>query len=429
MVIRKYVVSDMTRSYFSVESVFSDIKENVQSNVQAHLQQELEHAGKIETQESNSTQQQNEGDREKLPTWHRETEQSSPTFLQFEIEQGTDTHILGDAMRETDTGDQALALVQGSTSFSKRRDFSQEESMDKVLTELIGNSSAGEGSINRFARAIWKFPERAGKAEMEQYETYKQQVWPFKQKLTRTIQLTLEQKRTGPRSDLLYGRLDKKLLRAITDESYRLFYKKKSPEPRLDASFLLLVDCSASMRDKMEQTKLGMTLFHECLASLSIPHCIIGFWEDADQVTEFDEPNVFQVVMDFESSLRMLSGASIVNLEAQQDNRDGFAIQVASRYLAQRQEKNRVLLVFSDGEPAAAGYNENGISDACEAVSKARRSGLDVVGLYLANDAMPTEEASVMHQIYGKSSVIVPGIEHLSEMLGPVLRKLILKNR
>ncbi len=71
----------------------------------------------------------------------------------------------------------------------------------------------------------------------------------------------MEQKKIQPRSDLLIGRLNKKLLRYYTDEHPRLFYKKQNPSTEIDAAFSLLVDCSASMFDKMDETKRGIALF------------------------------------------------------------------------------------------------------------------------------------------------------------------------
>ena len=78
-----------------------------------------------------------------------------------------------------------------------------------------------------------------------------------------------------------FGRLDKKFIRFFTDEQPRLFYKKQNDSKEIDAVFSLLVDCSASMQDKMEETKRGIILFHEALKSVKVPHEVTGFWEDA----------------------------------------------------------------------------------------------------------------------------------------------------
>ncbi|RTE10302.1 vWA domain-containing protein, partial [Paenibacillus whitsoniae] len=244
----------------------------------------------------------------------------------------------------------------------------------------------------------------------------------------RAIRRTLEVKRIAPRGDRLFGRLDKRLARAVTDEQPRLFYKKRGPDPQLDAAFALLVDCSASMYDKMDETKLGLVLFHETLRALRIPHEIVGFWEDADRVTEQEAPNLFQAAVGFDTCFAVGSGAALMALEPQQDNRDGFAIREMTRRLLRRQERQRILLVFSDGEPSAANYHDIGILDTHEAVIHARRQGLEVISIFLANGKIHETQRLAMRNIYGRSSIVVPNVEELHEQLVPILRKLLLKS-
>ena len=47
---------------------------------------------------------------EEMKTWHRETENPGTSFLQFDLDQGTQTDILADDAREGEAGDQALEL-------------------------------------------------------------------------------------------------------------------------------------------------------------------------------------------------------------------------------------------------------------------------------------------------------------------------------
>ncbi|MDQ7862259.1 hypothetical protein RCO48_18365 [Peribacillus frigoritolerans] len=42
------------------------------------------------------------------------------------------------------------------------------------------------------------------------------------------------------------------------------------------------------------------------------------------------------------------------------------------------------MLVFSDGEPAASDYDQNGIVDTHLAVSEARKKGIEVIGLFFS---------------------------------------------
>jgi nitric oxide reductase activation protein len=271
-------------------------------------------------------------------------------------------------------------------------------------------------------------PDRPSNEEILNYSELKSSIMPYSKKLKTIIQKTLEHKKTLPRSDLPFGRLNKKLIRLITDENPRLFYKKGNPSPEINAAFTLLVDCSASMSDKMDQTKLGIILFHEALKALLIEHEIIGFYEDANHATDKRQPNYFKKVIDFTSSRRAGSGPEILQLEAEEDNRDGFAIRLASARLWQRLEKQKFLLVFSDGEPAAYDYEQNGIIDTHEAVLEARKKGIEVINVFLANRQLEEHEQKNIENIYGRFSVIVENIDELPNMLFPLLRKLLLKS-
>ncbi|MFC4766776.1 vWA domain-containing protein [Effusibacillus consociatus] len=425
--VTEVIKKDMSRSYFSIQPANGVIEPLPQDADRQDFDESLERSKKLENEETNASDENPHTQKEEMPAWHRETGEQPQNMLQFELEHGTRTDIVGDTIRETDPGDQALALVQGVTRFSSRNEFSKEEELNKRLAELTLGGQGSLGIFNEKARPVWKTAEPVSEADFTYYQQMKERIGPLQRKLTRTIQLSLELKKTAARSNLPYGRLSKNLVRVVTDKNPRLFYKKSNPTNRIDAAFALLVDCSASMFDKMQGTQLGITLFHETLRYLQIPHAVIGFWEDSQNADPNDYPNIFHVILDFASSLSGSAGPKILQLEPQQDNRDGFAIRIVSNYLRNRSEKNRVLLVFSDGEPAAADYHENGILDTYQAVLEARRQSIDVIGVYLANDEVSEEERQMMRNIYGHSSVIVPQVEQLTEHLTPVLRKLLFK--
>lgn len=364
---------------------------------------------------------------ERLPTWHRESSDRSPGLLRFELERGSRTAAIGSAPREGDAADQALAIVQGRSLRAQRTGAASGERRQQAAVPAAAGH--GEGDVAAFATATWLAPERPTAAQEAAFRRLSERAAPLAKPLQRAIRRTLEQKRIAPRGDRLFGRLDKRLTRAFTQEMPRLFYKKRAPVPQLDAAFALLVDCSASMYDKMDETKLGLVLFHETLQSLRIPHEIVGFWEDADRVTEHEAPNLFQVAVDFGSSLASGTGAALMQLEPQQDNRDGFAIRCMTERLLRRAERQRILLVFSDGEPSAANYNDVGILDTYEAVMRGRRLGIEVISIFLASGGTIHEtERAAMRNMYGRSSIVVPRVEELTEQLVPILRKLLLKS-
>src|SRR5690625_2662011 len=112
---------------------------------------------------------------------------------------------------------------------------------------------------------------------------------------------------------------------------------------------------------------------------------------------------------------------------SQEDNRDGFSIRVITKDLMTRREKNKFLLVFSDGEPAATNYEENGIIDTHEAVVEARKRGIDVIGMFLADGQISEYEDLTMKNIYGKQRLMIPNVSELPEHFTPLLKRLLLK--
>ncbi|MBM7647731.1 nitric oxide reductase activation protein [Bacillus ectoiniformans] len=366
---------------------------------------------------------------EEFRTWHRETSELSQSFLQFDLDQGSQTDLFGEGVREGEAGDQALAMVQGAAQKTDRKDFEQllAEQMQKD-TGKTGEKESVYGKENRYAVPVYRKADPQKQEERDKYREYHAIVAPLQKKLKNMIEKTLEHKKIQPRQDLKAGRLNKKLLRFFLDEQPRLFYKKQEPSPEIDAAFTLLVDCSASMFDKMDQTKLGITLFHEALKSVRVPHEIIGFWEDTNEASETNQPNYLQTVIDYRSSVQQASGPEIMQLEPEEDNRDGFAIRLVTERIIARAEKQKFLLVFSDGEPAAFDYDRNGIVDTHEAVLAARKWGIEVINVFLANGEIDEAQRSIIQNIYGKYSIFVSDINELSDVLFPLLRKLLYKS-
>lgn len=369
---------------------------------------------------------------EKLPTWHQETEDTTKSFLKFDLEQGTQTDLIGEGVREGESGDQAMAVVQGKSRKSKHKDFSEAEAdilaADEAENLVGGANDERYGKANKYAVPIHVQLKQTTIEEKEQYDELKKVIMPYQKKLKQMIQKTLEHKKILPREDLHIGRLNKKLIRYFTDENPRLFYKKNQPSLEIDAVFSLLVDCSASMYDKMDQTKLGITLFHEALRGVGVPHNIVGFWEDSSDATEVRQPNCFKTVVDFGNCADSKSGPKIMQLEPEEDNRDGFAIRLMCERLLQRYEKQKFLLVFSDGEPAAFDYVENGIIDTHEAVVAGRKKGIEIINVFLANGEITESQQKTIKNIYGKYSILVPVIDDLPDILFPLLRKLLLRS-
>ncbi|MBS2969242.1 VWA domain-containing protein [Metabacillus sp. KIGAM252] len=391
---------------------------------------DLKRTNKLDNDDSLELDRKEERDvhDQEMPTWHRETSKATDSFLQYDLEHGSKTDLMGNGLREGEDGDQAMGTVQGSARESKKNNYAQSEVLENRQDGNTNGSQNAFGKENKFAFAVQKTPDPASPEHYQQYSRNKAIISHYQKKLKQMIQKTLEHKKTNPRTDLHTGRLGKKLLRWITDDNPRLFYKKQEPSIQIDAVFTLLVDCSASMHDKMDDTKLGITLFHEALKSVGVVHQVTGFWEDTNDASAVSQPNYFHRIIPFRSSLNKSAGPAIMQLNPEEDNRDGFAIRHMTKELSARQEKQKFLIVFSDGEPAAMDYEQKGIVDTHEAVIEARKRGIEVINIFLSNGEAEESQVKTIQNIYGKFSIIVPNVSDLPDVLFPLLRKLLKKS-
>ncbi|CAM3524942.1 vWA domain-containing protein [Marinicrinis lubricantis] len=376
-----------------------------------------------------------EDHKETLNSWHREAEQAKDSPFRMDLEQGSLTGSTASGARMTEHEVSEMTVVQGRgqkkegqgrnlKTPSKRMNITDQHQP----SPFVGSKRWTETIHGRVVPVLLPKPgeEHALQGDEQAYADMVKRLQPYIRKIKEQFQKTLEKQRTARRTELWAGRMGKNLIRAVMEPLPRLFYKKQKPDRKLDAVFTLLMDCSASMFDKMEEAKQGAVLFHEVLRSLQIPHQVVGFWEDVDGLSR-GIPNYFFTAVSFENSLTAEAGRSIMQLEAQQDNRDGYAIRLMTKQLLQRQEKQKTLIVFCDGEPSAADYFEEGVTDTYLAVQEARKLGIDVMGVFLAGDGMEEAEMANLQQIYGRYGLTVPNMEHLTAQMIPLLKKLIVR--
>ncbi|WP_028401078.1 vWA domain-containing protein [Ectobacillus panaciterrae] len=364
---------------------------------------------------------------ESFSTWHRENKNNeTENFLRFELESGTKTNLMGNAARESEDQDQALGSVQGNSKQSTKTNFQQADAKDARASQA---SAGGEGQYGKFNIGAAHTFQKARKPRTDEkaaYQVIKSLVNKDVKELKKTIEKTIENK-TNAHTEKFYGRLGKKFLRIYTEKQPRMFYKKGQESKELDVAFHLLIDCSGSMYNKMEETKKSVVLFHEALKSLKIPHAISGFWEDASNAKKEYKPNVIHEVITYQNSGIPSIGPEIMQLREEEDNRDGYIIRIVSEALAKRWEKHKFLLIFTDGEPSALDYNQDGILDTHEAVKLARKSGLDVIGIFIEEGEVKEETYQLMKNIYNHHFLVANHAEDLRLKIKPLLKKLLLK--
>src|SRR5699024_7542960 len=102
------------------------------------------------------------------------------------------------------------------------------------------------------------------------------------------------------------------------------------------------------------------------------------------------------------------------------------AIRIGSERLMRRAHNQRFLIVFSDGEPSAYNYSQDGILDTYEAVETARKLGIEVFNVFLSQDPITEDIEETIHNIYGNYAIFVYGVAYPSRHPAALLKKLLL---
>jgi cobalamin biosynthesis protein CobT len=189
----------------------------------------------------------------------------------------------------------------------------------------------------------------------------------------------------------------------------RIFRVKHEGE-RLDTAITLLWDCSGSMgssdyeASKAALARLSAIAFHEALVRCQIPHEVLGFntgggtdpvlrrmaekaearGDNLRRYCRVDELNNHMVFVPYGQQ----DGRAICAITGGSSNRDGEAVLWASKRLAARPEKRKILIVGSDGHPAGTGYHRTECDYLRGVVQRAIAAGLEVYGIGIMDDSV-----------------------------------------
>ena len=358
-------------------------------------------------------------------TWHRESERESGVHLEYELEHGRAGRGDGSNTTEGNENAEIQEIGTGQSEGNESNQWSDEERdlPDKKSERKTVGHEFGKEHVNVIyeEQTIEAVRDEANLTKLYQWrEEQKPYVRSFVVEMKRRIEL----KEDTRRNRLVKGRLSTKLTTLLVDERPRPFYRKNTPSDKLDAVFGLLVDGSASMMDKLDETKKAVLLFHDVLRELSVHHEISSYFEDANYASKEVQPNVFGLMHTFDNQ-RKDDGLSILSFKTNEDNRDGFAIRWMTRRLLARQEKHKFLLVFSDGEPSAFGYDRNGIVDTRESVMEAEKKGVSVIHLFLASEEPTDDQRALFSMMFGNKSAASESVEQFTDQTLRIVRKLL----
>lgn len=137
--------------------------------------------------------------------------------------------------------------------------------------------------------------------------------------------------------------------RALVSDDGKIFYNKKLPsdEPKLAVAVLNDESGSMSWGDRSTSARAASIVLYDFCNALGIPIAIYGHTEfetvEMYAYAEFDHP-------DKHDRYRLM------DISAHSGNRDGAALRFVAERLVNRPEKIKLLIIISDGQPAACGY-------------------------------------------------------------------------
>lgn len=249
--------------------------------------------------------------------------------------------------------------------------------------------------LHKGVKAIFKEKEKMDTFSAIEYDNLKRPIAGIVNKTARELedlaQMTIE--RTLRRRKR--GKIDKRQLTKLAAFSeQRIFNKKKIEEEQLKMEVMLLIDVSGSNNAQMINRKndtyiaryvmnqIVSILFHETLKKAKFDHTIWTFYEGGGGNCQFSS------IVDRGNCHDRNAGMALKEVGAWGSNRDGFAIRYAGEYLNNyAQSEKRLLIVLSDGQPAASGYGgKSAMEDVKAAVADVEKGGAKVVGIFTGNE-------------------------------------------
>ena len=172
-------------------------------------------------------------------------------------------------------------------------------------------------------------------------------------------------------------------------DDMKYFYNSKLPQEKSKLSVGILIDESGSMScgNRTTSARAAAIVLEDFCRGLNIPCCIYGHTEswsvDMYNYVSFDN-------IDAKDKYRLMG------ISARGGNRDGAALAFVGREMQKRTEENRIIILISDGQPAASNY----YGEAAEADLRSIKKALNREGIPLFAAAIGEDKENI-HRIYG----------------------------
>lgn len=193
----------------------------------------------------------------------------------------------------------------------------------------------------------------------------------------------------------------------------RMFSKKRLPSP-VSLSVFLLIDESGSMcGERIEMARITAIIVEEFCRLTGIRLCIMGHTEDFYRKQDV----VLTSYTDFES-YDSNDKYRLMDIEAKENNRDGYALRYAMNHLKKESTDVKLILNISDGAPAAECYGgAKAVAELKSIVKECDRNNISVISAAIGSDR------ETIKQIYGKGFLNISDLNMLPKTFIALIKK------
>lgn len=244
-------------------------------------------------------------------------------------------------------------------------------------------------------------------------------------KLKKEIEEIFLNKKTFTSRHQKRGMLDTNALWQFGVKDYNVFQKKNNPTDT-NYVFYILKDGSGSMMERVDGT--ATKWFYACKASAVLEEAIkdiIPF-----KVATFSsgyQDNMHYVEKEFNENPKVNKSWDFYHFFSPNNgNKDGHSIRIASTELMKRHEKNKVLIVLSDGLPSAYASRTFGTADVRSAVREARKNGVKVISIAFGSESHRKSAIDIYKAMY-QNSIISCEPDKITNELVKVFKREIIK--
>lgn len=319
--------------------------------------------------------------------------------------------------------------VEYSDTYAKEQDKRAAADVERILDTMAEKAACRSleserlEELNEFAQSISYGNVHAGvnirvnrlleaeEMREEQYQAVAEPLLAISKQLQRSLLKELEDRRKGGKmKGLLFGRhLDG---RTVYRNDGKTFYKKALPNETPQLSVALLLDESGSMYgDRVTYARAAAIILYDFCTNLGIPVMVYGHstdWDDTVELYSYAEFDTY----DGDDKYR------IMDVSARSSNRDGAALRFVAERLAARTEDVKILILVSDGQPAANGYIGTAAEEDLRGIKQEyKRKGILFIAAAIGDDK------ENIQRIYGESFLDITDLEELPAKLTAVVKR------